>query len=288
MATRRSSSARAPEKVSVGLLVATDEARRQLTERIARGRELLDAEVLTEPGLRTLIADHRKWADYCKTLLERLFEGPILREWVDPAPSIVFDTPPLHRRADWQRAEIREQIERLESIVERLDLWQNPGAADQRQQGPTLALDLVERLCERFHLVARQLRSRHNDRETLGVTDEYDVQDLMHALLRVHFDDVREEEYSPSYAGASTRMDFLLAREQIVLEVKHSRAGLSSKVLGTQLIEDIARYSTHPACGTLVCFVYDPLGLIANPRGLEDDLQKVPANFPVVVRIRPI
>lgn len=72
----------------------------------------------------------------------------------------------------------------------------------------------------RFHRVARQLRSRHNGRSTLEIEDEYDVQDLLHALLQLHFDDIRAEEWTPSYAGKSARVDFLLKKEKIVIEVK--------------------------------------------------------------------
>jgi len=68
----------------------------------------------------------------------------------------------------------------------------------------------IETICNRFHLVARQMRARHDNRETLHVADEYDVQDLLHALLRLYFEDIRPEEYTPSYAGGSSRMDFLL------------------------------------------------------------------------------
>jgi glucan phosphorylase len=63
---------------------------------------------------------------------------------------------------------------------------------------------------KRFHLVARQLRERHNERSTLQIEDEYDVQDLLHALLKINFEDVRAEEVCPSYAGGSSRVDFLL------------------------------------------------------------------------------
>jgi hypothetical protein len=37
---------------------------------------------------------------------------------------------------------------------------------------------LLERLCARFHRVARQLQARHDHRATLHVADEYDVRDL--------------------------------------------------------------------------------------------------------------
>lgn len=83
--------------------------------------------------------------------------------------------------------------------------------------------DPVPLLCSRFHEVAKQLRIRHANRNTVEVQDEYDVQDLTHALLRIFFDDVRDEEWTPSYAGGASRMDFLLPDEQTVLEVKKTR-----------------------------------------------------------------
>jgi len=138
----------------------------------------------------------------------------------------------------------------------------------------TQPLNQILLICNRFHLVVSQLGNRHAQRSTFTVADEYDVQDLLHALLRLFFEDIRPEEWAPSYAGKSSRMDFLLKGEQIVIEVKHTRDGLSAKEVGTQLIEDIARYKTHQDCRMLVCFVYDPEGRIINPRGLEKDLSR--------------
>ena len=83
-------------------------------------------------------------------------------------------------------------------------------------------------------------------------------------------------------------MDFLLKGERIVVEIKKSRSGLGAKEVGTQLIEDIERYKTHPDCTLLVCFVYDPEGLVANPRGIENDLNRDGDPFPVRVLIRPM
>ena len=122
------------------------------------------------------------------------------------------------------------------------------------------SVQMIENICERFHIIARQLRSRYEDRPTIDVQDEYDVQDLTHSLLHLYFNDIRPEEWTPSYAGKSSRMDFLLKQEQIVIEIKKARKGLGAKELGAQLIEDIARYENHPDCDTLVCFVYDPDG----------------------------
>jgi hypothetical protein len=132
----------------------------------------------------------------------------------------------------------------------------------------------VDRICNRISLVIRQLRVRHGDRQAHDVEDEYDLQDLLHALLHLFFDDVRPEEYTPSYAGKAARMDFLLKEESIVIEAKMTRKGLGAKEVGEQLMIDIGRYKAHPSCKTLYCLVYDPEHRITNPRGLERDLSR--------------
>lgn len=148
-------------------------------------------------------------------------------------------------------------------------------------------VQIVEHICNRFHLVARQLRCRHGDRDTLAIEDEYDVQDLLHALLTMEFDDIRSEEWTPSYAGSGARVDFLLKQERIVIEAKKTRKGLGAKEVGEQLMIDIQRYQVHPDCRTLVCFVYDPEGRIGNPRGLENDLNGQHNDLEVRVMIVP-
>jgi REase_DpnII-MboI len=133
----------------------------------------------------------------------------------------------------------------------------------------------VAMICSRLHLVARQLRVRHDGRSTLEIRDEYDVQDLLHALLRIDFEDVRTEEWTASYAGGSARMDFLLKTEQIVIEAKIARKGHVAKQISDELIIDVARYREHRDCRSLVCLVYDPDDHIGNPRGVENDLRKL-------------
>lgn len=133
---------------------------------------------------------------------------------------------------------------------------------------------LLETIMDKFHLVVKQIRQRYDERTTLDEQDEYDVQDLFHSLLKIYYDDIRTEEWNPSYAGSSTRSDFLLKNEKIVIEVKKTRKNLQSKQLGEQLIIDIAKYKTHPDCKLLFCFVYDPDGYINNPSGIENDLKQ--------------
>ena len=173
----------------------------------------------------------------------------------------------------------------LLSFYKKLKIWSDE---DQKKVSSiSVSVDKIKLLCERFHVVAKQIRARYDDRETLSVEDEYDVQDLFHAMLKLFFDDIRKEEWTPSYAGGSSRVDFLLKQEQTVIEIKKTRKGLAAKELGEQLIIDIQRYQAHPSCKSLLCFVYDPEGRISNPKGIENDLNRDFNGFYVEVIIAP-
>lgn len=174
----------------------------------------------------------------------------------------------------------------LESFMREVEDYWESNVASPNPARPT-ALSNLSLLCSRFHLVAKQLRSRHDERDTLYVEDEYDVQDLFHGLLLVFFDDIRPEEWTPSYAGGSSRMDFLLKQDDAVVEIKKTRKGLAARQVCEELIIDIQRYQAHPSCKTLVCFVYDPEGRISNPSGIENDLSKDHEDLRVQVIIAP-
>lgn len=147
-------------------------------------------------------------------------------------------------------------------------------------------------LLSRFHIFARQLERKPHKKASffslnLKINNEYDVQHLLHAILKLKFDDIRVEEYTPSYAGGSTKMDFLLKDYQVVIETKVTSERLRDKEIGKQLIEDIAKYSVHQDCKTLYCFIYDPDGQIINPDGLIKDLSKDDEDLNVIIIINP-
>ncbi|WP_265583566.1 PD-(D/E)XK nuclease domain-containing protein [Synechocystis salina] len=81
-------------------------------------------------------------------------------------------------------------------------------------------LKILKRIFSRFHRINLQLQDRHDSRETIKIDDEYDVQDLLHALLTLYFDDIRPEEFTNSSAGSNSRTDFLLKREKVMIEAK--------------------------------------------------------------------
>ncbi len=124
-------------------------------------------------------------------------------------------------------------------------------------------------LCRRFTLFVERVQNRQRGRAPYEIKDEYDVQDLLHAILKLHFDDVRPEEHTPSFAGNASRVDFYLPAERIMVEAKMTRNGLGQK----EVTDDIARYSKFDGIDTLVCLVFDPDRRCKNPDSVENDVQ---------------
>lgn len=232
-------------------------------------------------------AEFAKWQQLTKSVIANVFgqDSPQRRNFDSISYHLSYVSSATPDSA-YQRAYVggledgEAQLEAL--IAEIQNFW--PDVEDTAK--PDTAEHLLL-LFEKFHIVARQLRHRHAGRDTLNVADEYDVQDLLHALLKLYFDDVRAEEWTPSYAGGSSRMDFLLSEHDIVVEVKKTRQSMTAREVGEQLIVDVARYQAHPQLKMLFCFVYDPEGLLPNPAGLERDLSGTRDGIEVKCLIRP-
>lgn len=173
------------------------------------------------------------------------------------------------------------EVEKTSNFITVLE---NESSSESVESNPLSALNIIS---DGFHASVRQIRKRYSNRPTLNVSDEYDVQDFYHSLLRLFFDDIREETYIPEYAGGNSRIDFLLKSDGIGIEIKKSRETLKAKELGEQLIIDIERYGAYSDIQDLYCFVYDPNGWIENPRGLENDLSGSRDDLNVIVRIEP-
>lgn len=148
-------------------------------------------------------------------------------------------------------------------------------------------LNLIRKVCHRFHTIARQLRLRRDYRPTLEVDDDYDLQDLLCALLKVEFDEVATEEWTPPYAGGSSRTTLFVNRDQIAVVSKKTRPGLTTKELVDQVTADSAYYRDQGRCSTLFCFVYDPEGRIGSPKRLETTLTSVSEHWRVEVLVAP-
>ena len=135
---------------------------------------------------------------------------------------------------------------------------------------PSSVDELLLVILKNLRRAMHPLTHRRKGAVSLVFSSEYDIQDLLHALLRPWVTDIRPEEFTPSYAGSSTRMDFLLPAHKAVIEMKLVRDDAHAKRIGDELIIDIDHYRKHPQCEILWCVVYDPDHLIRNPESLKD------------------
>jgi DpnII restriction endonuclease len=148
-------------------------------------------------------------------------------------------------------------------------------------------LHLIRKVCHRFHAVARQLRLRRDYRATLEVEDDHDLQDLLCALLKLEFDEVTTDEWTPPYTEGAPRTTLLVNRDQIAVVAKKTRAGLTTKELADQVAADTAYYRDQGRCSILFCFMYDPEGRIGSPKRLETTLTSVSEYCRVEVLVAP-
>ncbi|MEK9140158.1 MAG: hypothetical protein AAB308_03800, partial [Nitrospirota bacterium] len=148
-------------------------------------------------------------------------------------------------------------------------------------------LNLIRKVCLRFHSVARQLRLRRDYRPTLEVDDDYDLQDLLCALLKVEFDEVATDEWTPPYTGGAARTTLLVNRDQIAIVAKKTGPGVTTKELADQVAADSAYYRTQGRCTTIFFFMYDPEGRIGSPKRLETTLTSVSEHCRVEVLVAP-
>lgn len=151
---------------------------------------------------------------------------------------------------------------------------------------PAKVEELLEIVVKGLRRAMHPLTHRRKGIQPLSFGNEYDVQDLLHALLRPWISDIRPEEFTPSYAGSSTRMDFLLPTHELVIETKIVRDRAHAKKVGDELIIDIEHYRKHPNCRSLWCVIYDPDQLITNAQGLSADLEGPRTSKEREVRVR--
>jgi hypothetical protein len=138
---------------------------------------------------------------------------------------------------------------------------------------PSSIEDLLKIIIRGLPRAMQPLIHRRKGSQLLSFASEYDIQDLLHSLLRPWISDIRAEEFTPSYAGSNTRMDFLLPAHNLVIEIKKVRDKIHGTKVGNELIIDIEHYRKHPKADHLWCVIYDPELFIVNPKGMITDLE---------------
>ena len=135
------------------------------------------------------------------------------------------------------------------------------------------SLETVVRIVERFPSTVRVLGYRAQERQPYQVSDEQDLQDLLYAVLVATFDEVERETTTPKFAGGSGRVDLLLRKESVGIEVKFVRGGRPFRKIREELFREIPSYLAYEDCKSLVVMIYDPEGRVDNPEGVKRDLE---------------
>ena len=248
------------------------------------------------PGPPPALAHHSKW----KTWLRRAGDdanvdslavlGRLIEEFMDLPPSPAPETSDFEIEHD-PVAEYNQKRTRLNAVLEEYGFRYFRGGRvipiGEVQPEPTPVTrtpdtvaspsdieELLQRLIRGLPRAMHPLAYRRKNARSLLFESEHDIQDLLHSQLRPWVADIRPEEFTPSYAGSSTRMDFLLPAHSLVIEVKRVRDKAHAAKVGQELILDIDHYHRHPDCNRLWCAVYDPHMFIKNPAGVVSDLER--------------
>jgi hypothetical protein len=255
--------------------VSRREAKALIGERIKEGRRasMESYETSSKRAERRYgIWDRRNYQ-----VLIGLFDTDEIAKEYNAIPKLVLTrTYRSTERAEQHQKRIDRKVKWLKELERRIDnhFPQAGEAVTNLTTSETLsALDKVDLLCNRFHAVVNQLQQPkrgHKSESHWSLKSEYDVQELLHALLWIFFTDVRREDPVPQRAGASSRTDFVLKKEELIIEVKKTRSNLRDNEVAKQLIVDIERYKGRKDCKLAYCFVYDPDHFIRNPAGLEE------------------
>lgn len=252
------------------------------------------------PGLPPDLAHHSKW----KTWLQRVGNDPevdslevlgnIIEEFMDLPPLPSSSSGSLDTffgvEAPDPVEEYNKRKQRLVDVLEEhgfryfrggriIQIGQDEPidieSVNQKPEGvkPSALEELLRIIIRGLPRAMQPLIHRRKGAASLIFSSEYDIQDLLHSLLRPWISDIRPEEFCPSYAGSSTRMDFLLPAHNLVIETKRVRDKAHASKVGDELIIDIEHYRKHTNADYLWCVIYDPELYISNPKGLISDLE---------------
>lgn len=149
-------------------------------------------------------------------------------------------------------------------------------ASPQDRIARTSVVHELLRLIDAFPKAAAVLATRKRGRPPFIINDEYDVQDLFHAMIQPLVPDIVDEDPAPKVAGHSTRLDFTSKATQIGVEIKHLKSANDATRVREEILLDERTYQEHPYVQTVVAFVSDPQAHIALPdrTAFEADLSQ--------------
>jgi REase_DpnII-MboI len=164
----------------------------------------------------------------------------------------------------------------------------SPSASLARRSG----LEYVLGVIDTFPTCADILAKRARNRPPFEIKDEYDVQDLFHALIRPAVPDLVPEDTTPKLAGKWSRLDFTSKATRLGFEIKHIKSVSHATTVRDELLVDEATYHEHPYIDTVIAFISDPHQYISTAarlvfeRDLSQDVTIKGRTVQYVVRVR--
>lgn len=101
--------------------------------------------------------------------------------------------------------------------------------------------------------------SKKQPKTVIKIEDEYDVQDLLYVSLKSVFPTIKYENPLAKFGGKSTRLDFVLMEEGIIIEVKQiNESEKNDSKFTDQLKIDIESYHVLEYLTDLIFYIYAP------------------------------
>lgn len=136
-------------------------------------------------------------------------------------------------------------------------------------QAPAPDIALLLRVCERLPDAARSLATRRKGKVTYEIKDEYDVQDLLHSIIRAYFKySVNENPIGKVGGGPSSLADFSIDELGTIIEAKFVRGPNDQTRIVEEFAQDLLLYSKWAPLETFIYLVYNSRDL-RDPEALE-------------------
>ena len=214
------------------LRVSREEAHQQIEAQIEKGQQLHAQQINSDDELTEARRESRKWSDYNKTLLLKLFDNTSIAEddytdFNEPRPILLASsgsTPLSDELGDdlrWYQNAMNRSINSLESIHERLELYDEPSETSQSTFGNEVFIvhghddevkETVARFIENFGIEATILHEQANRGQTIPEKFEEHASEAGFAIILLTPDDVgasKDETDNPKPR----------ARQNVVLEL---------------------------------------------------------------------
>ena len=216
-----------PDNSVVFLVVDKEELKAKIEERIQLGSNIAEQQISSNEEKNKIWAEFIDWNNFNEELIRQAFDKPIniyLEEYKYKADfsidALYGKNNTFQEDVEEDKSAIKFQIKKIRWFFEKVELLKSPENVSKSDTSRN-SFNSLQLVLKRFHKVAQTIRERHNNLETIIIKNEYDVQDLLHGLLQIYFDDIRKEDSSPSHAGANSRLDFVLKTEKVIIEAKN-------------------------------------------------------------------